>query len=196
MLAQKKRKAGDMECAEYCVLLVASARGDAAHEAFVGKCREHCDSEVHDHCLQMRGTRHITLAKGRATASEAEAIRFSNDDKPVRLRFAKLKNWPACLALTVDDATAADVDQVVQTLELPAGFRRETAKTFHYSLFRGFGWGPRLKKEIPKMREATASLDAGSIDATAVVVKVVGADYDTARTVCTFPPPPDEEQQQ
>lgn len=163
---------------------------DATHDAVLATCKEKCDAEVHDHCLQFEETRHLTLWKGRLTETEAESICFDDATTtglPCEVALNHLKNWSTCLAFGPDDATATRVMSIAKNVKLPKGVIVESEKKFnnglHLSLYRAFG-NAGLKAQIPSMKYALKdSISLGTVSGHSVVVKVVGSDYDTMRIV-------------
>ena len=167
----------------YVVLLMVEG-ANAEHLAYLERCEAACDDAIHGHCFQADGTRHFTIAKGSWTDAVAKTVRFaSKPPLPANIPLTHQKSWASCLALGVDDATAATIGDVVARLALPAGARRTVdAAKLHLSLYRGRGRGPALKRQMPVLREAAGG-GFGSVVAARVVVKVVGADYATSRNI-------------
>ena len=86
--------------------LLAFFEEDTTFSALMDACKSACDKGVHDHCFQMDGTRHITLADYRGlTKAEADAVQFAEPHQlPLHLPIAGFHNWvdkSACLALKV-----------------------------------------------------------------------------------------------
>ena len=168
---------------KYVVLLMVEG-GDAEHAAYLARCERACDAAIHRHCFQIQDTHHFTIVGGDWTDAEAASVRFASPPPlPARVPLTHHKPWKSCLALGVDDATAATVEDVAARLAVPARARfTTTAARLHLSLYRGRGRGGALAKQMGALRGAGGG-GYGSVVASRVVVKVVGADYAASRTV-------------
>jgi len=177
----KKRKSKAL-LPEYVVLLMIDD-GDEEHLAFLERCRLNCDASVHEECLQLAGTRHFTLAKGHLSAEEAETIRFSRSPGlPCRLPLSKLKGFKSCLACGLDQSTADKVVDLSKTLILPEAMKLTTGSQLHLSLYRARG-KKGLETQVSRMRAANKNKSLGTVTGIRVVVKIIGTDYSTSRTV-------------
>ena len=170
---------------KYVVLLMVED-GDAEHAAYLARCERACDAAIHRHCFQIQDTHHFTIVGGDWTDAEAASVRFASPPPlPARVPLTHHKPWKSCLALGVDDATAATVEDVAARLAVPEGARfTTTAAKLHLSLYRGRGRGGALAKQMGALRGAAGG-GYGSVVASRVVVKVVGADYAASRTVAS-----------
>ena len=138
--------------------------GDAEHAAYLARCERACDAAIHRHCFQIQDTHHFTIVGGDWTDAEAASVRFASPPPlPARVPLTHHKPWKSCLALGVDDATAATVEDVAARLAVPEGARA---------------------KQMGALRGAAAG-GYGTVVASRVVVKVVGADYAASRTVAS-----------
>ena len=125
----------------------------------------------------MPHTQHFTVAKWSGTGAEAAKVTFSAPPPfPINIPLSSRKPWQSCFALGVDDATAAAVTKLADLLVLPHGAKRTPPKELHLSLYRGFGRGEDLRKQLPRMVDATRGLPLGSVEGLRFMVKIEGDD--------------------
>lgn len=75
---------------------------------------------------------------------------------------------------------------MTESLALPPGLRPVAPRQLHLSLYRAFGWGDALAREVPKMKRAVYGLAPGSVAALRVATKRKGDD-DSYRDVAVLP---------
>ena len=171
--------------ARFCVLLMVDARDeDAVHYRTV--CSEACADVVREACRFPDEHLHVTLAEGRCTGREAGLIRLRSAVPPLRrVAYGPPKPWGRCLALGLEDAQP--IHALATDLDLPASLKLKNPGQYHVSLYRSYGRGDELALETGKMKAAGREVGRGSSRAVKVVVKVVGADYASARTIAEIP---------
>ena len=147
-------------------------------------CKSACDKGVHDHCFQMDGTRHITLADYRGlTKAEADAVQFAEPHQlPLHLPIAGFHNWvdkSACLALKVYGGdTLLSATPLLSGLppHVPQG--RKTLNNLHISLYRrrGYKFG-ETKAALQAVERAAAGMPLGTVKVTRIGIKKEKGDY-------------------
>lgn len=149
------------------------------------KCAQHCSEAVHKRCLQMDGTRHITLWTGNMTDERARRIRFEElPDLPLPIELQGWNSWTAGNYLKVSRRGTKRLTEILGQLEgLPVGGGKRSCD--HLSLYRkrGVGGGDVVTAQFLRVRKALANHDWGSVQGVGVRIKVVGSDYSECRVL-------------
>ncbi|KAJ1622499.1 hypothetical protein T492DRAFT_1061988 [Pavlovales sp. CCMP2436] len=179
-------------------LMLMVQNGDAQFTAMAQACDTNCsDADLRTCCKQTPDTLHFTLAEPMLNGQEAANLHLSSSapELPVHLRLAGLKPWARCLAASVGEATADAVRaQYGRVQGWPAGLATPAPRKtddLHLSMYRGHGRGPALGRLVPGMKKAVAALPqpaagtarCGSVQGMRIAIKVMGAGYETARTL-------------
>jgi hypothetical protein len=170
---------------------------DAQFQDFIASCKENCESDVQNHCFQAPGTFHFTLRGPNKQFTETQALEIlskaGGPAQSLSLSLSDFKLWPTCLALSVDEDSCAQLDTILQNLDicLPKGEilqGKSLHSQLHLSLYRGRNFRDKAhyKAEFKAVRQACSGLPKGRVRCKSIAVKKLGAPYTNMRTIATF----------
>eukprot|EP00977_Amphora_coffeiformis_P007120 scaffold1552_cov175-Amphora_coffeaeformis.AAC.11 len=98
------------------------------------KCAGIANPDVHGHCFQQDGTRHITMYDGTLTEEQVHALRFSGTF-PIVTEFNGWKPWKAGCYLSITPSTSARLESLLNKIQ---GLPNKGGKVScdHLSLYR------------------------------------------------------------
>jgi hypothetical protein len=150
----------------------------------IEKCAKNCSKDIHEKCMQMEGTRHVTLWNGQMTDADASEIQFSEASQPkmpIEIHLEGWISWNSGNYLKVASSTTAKLKNMMDQLKgLPDGAK---PKCDHLSLYRKRGAGREGTVQLARVRKALENHDWGSVQGASVRIKVVGTDYNECRVL-------------
>jgi hypothetical protein len=151
---------------------------DKSSKFYMGieKCAKNCLQDIHEKCMQMDGTRHVTLWSGKMTDFKASRIQFLEvPHLPIEIQFKGWINSSSGNYLKLAPNTTAKLKNMMGQLEgLPEGAK---PKCDHLSLYRKRRMEGGVTAEFARVRKALENHDWGSVQGVSVRIKVCGTDY-------------------
>ena len=174
-----------------CVLYMAIAEPPAFGVA-LQRLAQRAPADVHQHCFQRDGTRHVSLWQGCLTLSQIQqlSLRATGNKKkmqPLRLDVAGWKPWKAGLYLALTRSSQQQLHALVDRLVgLPTGKR----SCDHLSLYRrrDYKGTTNTYAAFATLRRDTAHWDDwGHVMGVSLRIKAMGTPYDECWVLADAP---------
>ena len=186
----------------YLIYMAIRERRESAFARGLARCDDACSDELR-HCLQLEGTRHVTMYDGYLSVDQVRGLDFRGRfDRPLVIELDGWKYWEAGAYLGVSGKSVGDLRRLLNEVDgLPRHREKkeEEEKCDHLSLYRRRGGEMRMpygemKQEFGKMRAATESHNWGSVEGMSIRIKAHGGPYSDCRiladaTTCIGPSP-------
>ena len=152
------------------------------------KCRKLCDSRITDTCLQLDGTRHVTLAEGKLTVEQAKNIEFKSKIQEaghVKVEFDGFQPWKGGVYLKLSQATTVNLKKLVDDAFKGGPYHKTMKpKCDHLSLYRQRNAPNALYfPECAKLKSKLVDHDWGTIPGVSIRIKQIGTSYDQCRVL-------------
>jgi len=171
----------------YLIYMAIRERKESAFARGLARCDDACSDELR-HCLQLDGTRHVTMYDGCLSVDQVRGLDFRGRfDRPLVIELDGWKYWEAGAYLGVSGKSVGDLRRLLNEVDgLPRHREKEEEKCDHLSLYRRRGGETRMpsgemKREFGRMRAATESHDWGSVEGMSIRIKAHGGPYSDCR---------------
>jgi len=155
------------------------------------KCASMASSNLHAHCFQRDGTRHVTMFDGYLTKQQARCLQFRGGNfSPVKVEFQTgWMSWKGGCYLELKETTTKTLksllrNNILQGLDDAAAGGKWPCN--HLSLYRNRGYGREAFREFQKIRDALSSHDWGSVQGVSIRIKALGTEYDECKVLAGF----------
>ena len=142
------------------------------------KCATTANDDVHAHCFQKDGTRHITMYDVTLTGEQVRALTFSGTDPlPIDIEIQGWKPWKGGCYLGLTPSTTARLNSLLDKIQgLPAAGGKRGCD--HLSLYRKRDFeGGEVWRTFHKVRSGLAKHDWGTIQGVSMRIKRLGSEY-------------------
>ena len=169
----------------YIIYMAIREKKGSAFESALARCRDVCHDGV-QHCLQMDGTRHITMFDGLLTSDQLQSLSLSGQfDDGIDIRLTGWKPWDAGCYLNVEKESECSLKELLTRINgLPTSGGKRPCD--HLSLYRKratTNYHINHKREFANIREATRMVDFGSVQGISIRIKAFGGPYDECRVL-------------
>ena len=173
---------------QFVLYLAVQEPTDSQYTQGLKKCRKLCDSRITDMCLQVDGTRHVTLAEGKLSIEQAKNIQFKckiQESRHVKVEFDGFQPWKGGVYLKLSQATTANLKKLVDDAFKGGPYHKILKpKCDHLSLYRKRNAPNALYfPECAKLKSKLADHDWGTIQGLSIRIKQVGTSYDQCRVL-------------
>jgi len=162
----------------YIIYMAIHEEHGSKFEQGLAKCKEACHADI-QHCLQMDGTRHVTMYDGNLTSDQFRGLSFSGQFDSTEISFQGWCPWDAGCYLQLDKQSIQCLKSLLsQITGLPSlGGKRPCD---HLSLYRQRPntRHPNPKQAFAKIRDSTRNVDFGSVKGVSICIKTLGSPYD------------------
>jgi len=150
------------------------------------RCAEICSHNIHEHCFQRDGTRHVTLFNGNIDAATARKISFPGTFEPITI---EIDDWvPSDYGkyLLLKKSTTAKLLRIVERI---TGGRIQPQKGIcdHISLYRLRQLrGPAKNQAIRdfrRIRKELAGKDWGTVQGVSIRIKLLGTEWNECKVL-------------
>ena len=178
---------GTSKIPRQCVLYLCCDENTDRFREGLELCRTTCAKNVHEHCFQRDGTRHVTLWQGKLTDADVAAMQTQCDKNskkiqlPVTISFtAGWNNWKSGNYLGLTTISTVTLKRMVHAIMGDAVPFSVKPKCDHLSLYRKRG-GAGV--DLGSVRKALIGYNWGSLPGTSIRVKVLGEPYDECKVL-------------
>lgn len=162
----------------YIIYMAIHEEHGSKFEQGLAKCKEACHADI-QHCLQMDGTRHITMYDGNLTSDQVRGLSFSGQFDSIEISFLRWCTWDAGCYLQLDKQSIQCLKSLLSRITgLPLSGGKRPCD--HLSLYRKRPntRHPNPKQAFAKVRDSTRNVDFGSVKGVSIRIKTLGSPYD------------------
>ena len=190
-LVSNMNGAGSHAIKEYVIYLAVREGKQSPFAQGIAKCKSapvH-DTSIHTECLQMDGTRHITLWLGEMSIKDAANLKFApsssgpNAKTPIPVSFTGLTNWKSGVYLQVAPSLTAELKKMTKDNLFRGSVPKGRLSCDHMSLYRKRGFGNQAFPEMARVRKFVQHHNWGQLDGVSIRIKETGAGYDECRVL-------------
>jgi hypothetical protein len=157
------------------------------------KCQDNCNKDVHEHCFQMDGTRHISMWQGQLDNGQVHAMQEACNRTnlaaklPMTIDFAKgWKSWPSGNYLALSAASTKALKELLESYIQPPG-KGGKVSCDHLSLYRKRHPSPAATNaQLQRVRQALSTHAWGSLPGISIRIKVLGGPYDQCTVLAEY----------
>ena len=162
----------------YIIYMAIHEEHGSKFEQGLAKCKEACHADI-QHCLQMDGTRHVTMYDGNMTSDQFRGLSFTGQFESTEISLQGWCTWDAGCYLQLDKQSIQCLKSLLSRITgLPSSGGKRPCD--HLSLYRKRPntRHPNPKQAFAKIRDSTRNVDFGSVKGVSIRIKTLGSPYD------------------
>lgn len=155
------------------------------------KCNDNCNADVHEHCFQKDGTRHISMWQGILDNRQLEYIqemcKSTNlaSKLPITIDFKNGWNsWSAGNYIELSAESTKTLKSLLLLEDMKPPCKKGQISCNHLSLYRKRqNCPPTTNVQFQRVRKALATHKWGSLQGISIRIKVLGGEYDECKVL-------------